>query len=99
MDDSLSPDNRNPLDRDDAPEGEARPTRGLKHEDLANPEEGLLHTGESTGQQPGTPEHVHERRLTGSGEGAKEEESGSAPSELSTDDRSLLTGNPKAPPV
>jgi hypothetical protein len=99
MDDSLSPNNRNPLDRGDAPEGEVSPTKGLKHEDLANPEEGLVNTGESTGQEPGTPEHVHRRRLSGSGDGAIEEESTSAPSELSTDDKSLLTGNPKAPPV
>jgi hypothetical protein len=99
MDDSLSPNNKNPLDRDDAPEGKTRPTKGIRHEDLGNPEEGLVNTGESTSQQPGTPEHVHERRLEGSGEGAMEEESSTAPAELSTDDRSLLTGNPKAPPV
>lgn len=94
MDDSLSPNNKNPLDRDEVPEGKQQPTKGVRHEDLANPEEGLVQTGESLAEEPGTPENVHEKRLQGSGDGAKEEESSTAPSDLSTDDRSLLTGNP-----
>lgn len=94
MDDSLSPNNKNPLDRDDVPEGKTRPTKGFRHEDLGNTEDGLRPGGGSDKGEPGTPERVHNKRLEGSGDGAEEEESSTAPSELSTDDRSLLTGNP-----
>lgn len=95
MSDSLSPDNRNPLPDEENPQGERTPTQGFLHDDMGNPEGGLQpDTGES-GREPGpaTPERIHGDRVRSQG-GATAADSGDAPPELASDDRSLLTGNP-----
>lgn len=98
MSDSLSPDHRNPLSEDEQPQQEVTPTKGIVHDDLGDPETALDPTRSSHADEPGgvNPEHIHERRIRESG-GATPEDSGNAPPELASDDRSLLQGHPKTP--
>lgn len=95
MSDSISPDSKKRIPDDEGSQQDVTPTTGITPDDLASPERGLEPTETSLTGEPGqeTPEHVHKRRLRDSGT-ATPEDSGDAVPELSSDDESLLKGNP-----